>query len=220
MRVETFIVLGLLTCGAAVAGEADCGSLENSYGPYDYTNPVHRAENIPIVETAHLNADVRALRRGQTGTDPLGDLDYTLRAVPNHPAALDAVARYFINGGSAGRYWTAECYFDRAMRFKPDDGTVYLVYGVYLHRKKEFADAERQYLRALELLGESADAHYNIGLLYVDMDDLEKAKQHALKAYQLGYPLPGLKKRLREHGMWSAADDQAIAAAIAGPPGP
>lgn len=214
------IVLGFLTPSVTMAGELDCGSLENAYGPYDYTNAQHRAEKIPIVEVGHFNDDVRTLRKGQSGTDPLGDLDYTLRAVPNHHAALDAVARYFINGGTAGRYRTAECYFDRAIRFKPDDGTTYLIYGVYLHRKKQLAPAEQQYLRALELLGESADAHYDIALLYVDMGQWEKAKTHALKAYEFAHPLQGLKRRLREHGLWSAADDQAVAAAMTKPPAP
>jgi tetratricopeptide (TPR) repeat protein len=182
-------LLSACLCACTIqASEIDCGPLTNAYGPYDYTDMQHRAEKIPIVEGAHFNADVRTLRKGQSGVDPLGDIDYTLRAVPNHHPALDAVARYFAGGGN-----------------------VHLIYGVYLHRRKQFAEAEQEYLRALELLGESADAHYDLGLLYADQAEWDRAKTHAIAAYRLAHPLQGLKRRLLKKGVWSAADDRAVA---------
>lgn len=47
--------------------------------------------------------------------------------------------------------------------------------------------------------GESAEIHYFLGLLLVDLGDLDNAVEHARRAYELGYPLPGLKTKLRRH---------------------
>src|SRR4249919_1218189 len=116
------LLLGIVlaTTGIAHASEIDCGSLENAYGPYDYTNAYDRANKIPIVEGAHFQPEVEALIRSPTVGTLMGALDYTLRAVPNHHRALAAVARYALGGGSREKFYSAECYFDRAMRFKPD----------------------------------------------------------------------------------------------------
>jgi len=43
----------------------------------------------------------------------------------------------------------------------------------------------------------SAEIHYFLGIVYVDLKDLTAATRHADKAYALGYPLPGLKKKLK-----------------------
>ena len=75
---------------ASAVGEAACGPLETGgYGPYDYTNPIHFREKLPIVEGAHFDAGVESLRghlKKNAGTLD-GDLDYTLRAFPNHHRA-------------------------------------------------------------------------------------------------------------------------------------
>jgi Flp pilus assembly protein TadD len=210
----------LAAAPAAMADELTCGSLENGYGPWDYTNPEHRRLRIPVVDTYHLNADVENLRAGQSGTI-MADLDYTLRAVPNHHRALYAVSRYQLAGGDPEQFRTAECYFDRAMRFKPDDGMVYLIYAVHLEKKGQLEEAEKNYRKAIELMPESAEAHYNIGLHYVAVKNYEKALEHAHTAYRLGYPLPGLREKLRRAGKWTD-DPQAKtsshgAAAAAGP---
>jgi len=211
--VRGCLVALCLAAAAARADEIDCGSLQNAYGPYDYTNAEHRRDRIPIVEQGHFNTDVETLRKGISDIHIIGDLDYTLRAVPNHHRALATVSRFYLNGGHQGVYRSAECYFDRAMRFAPNDGDVYLLFGVYLHQRKKYDDAEKQYQRALELLENSADAHYDIALLYADMGRWDEAKREAIRAYQLGYPLEGLKNRLRRHGSWSKTDDLSLAVA-------
>ncbi|HPF26339.1 MAG TPA: hypothetical protein P5528_10385 [Steroidobacteraceae bacterium] len=221
MKYETTLLVILLSVSALTATDAtaqssmDCGSLENPYGPYDYTNGEHRVKYMPIVVGAHFNRDVQTLRKGQSTADPLGDLDYTLRAFPNHHPALDAVSRYFLQGGRAtGALYTAECYFDRAMRFKPDDGIVYLLYGTYLHRKKDLDAAARQYDRALGLLDDSPDAYYNYALLKADQGRWSEARKFAIEAYSLNHPLQGLKRKLQRNNAWSAADDEAVRVAI------
>jgi tetratricopeptide (TPR) repeat protein len=210
-------MLGSLWCAGTQAGEADCGSLRNAYGPYDYTNADHRANKIPIVEVAHFNSDVESLKRGQSSVWAMDDIHYVLRAVPNHQRALASMARYYLNGGQPRGYYSADCYFDRALRFKPEDGTVHLIYGTYLHRLKSYSLAEEQYRLALENLTESADANYDLGLLYADIGRWADAKQYAIVAYRLGYPLAALKHRLASRGLWSETDEAAIAVPITDP---
>jgi Flp pilus assembly protein TadD len=133
-----------------------------------------------------------------------GDLDYTLRAFPNHPRALWSMARLHIREKTthlAGATYSIDCWFDRAMRFSPTDPTVRYIYGMYLHRSGEIESALEQYKVALQLNDDNAEVHYNIALLYLERNELELATTHARRAYSMGFPLPGLKRKLREKGI-------------------
>lgn len=92
-RVIT-IFLFFLGIGSAWAAPP-CGDLANAYGPFDYTNPEHRSKNLGVVERFHFTLEVESLIRGKSSYI-WGDLDYTLRAFPNHHRALYAFARYEI----------------------------------------------------------------------------------------------------------------------------
>ncbi|MET0101179.1 MAG: hypothetical protein ABW078_05545 [Sedimenticola sp.] len=52
--------------------------------------------------------------------------------------------------------------------------------------------------------GDSAELHYFLGLAYLMLDDVKSAKKHADKAYTLGYPLPGLRNKLKKKGVYSS----------------
>ncbi len=205
-QARRLIAVCALLCvsGGAVAQEqrVGCGDLANAYGPYDYTDAVHRRDNLPIVEHFHFTESVESLRQGRSDTIA-GDLDYTLRAFPNHHRALHAMARYQIdNPRPDSRYYTADCYFDRAMRWRPEDAQVRMIYGIYLNKKGDRTAALAQYKSALALEPESPEINYNAGLLYVELKDYAAARTHAHKAYAAGYPLPGLRNRLKRLGAW------------------
>lgn len=199
------LIMSLLMILAAkpAAAEGLCGSLKNHYGPYDYTNPIHKEKYLPIVDTHHFTSEVESLK-GRVSTALWDDLDYTLRAFPNHHRALYAMARYqlIVHRPPNAQYRTAECYFERALEFKPDDAMVYLIYGAYLHRAGELQKALEKYQAAIKLHLDSAELDYNIGLLYVDLKQWELANKYAASAYQKGYPLPGLKDKLAALGKW------------------
>lgn len=182
---------------------AGCGNLTNAYGPFDYTDPVDFQEKLPIVEIAHFTPEVEALIKGTSSTLP-GDLDYTLRAFPNHHRALYAVARYWLRPDSPKdtAYRTAECYLERALAFRPDDGMVHMIYGIFLHEQGKLPKALNAYNEAVALVPNSAEAHYNLGLLYIDLHDNPSARAEAIKAYQLGYPLQGLRNKLEALEAW------------------
>ena len=112
-----------LATGAAHAqhGASACGGLANGYGPFDYR--IERNGRLPIVDGAHFTPQVEFLIKGDRGY--LGqDLDYTLRASPNHHRALASVANWGVRTKGAQPPTLprpVECYFDRAFRFQPDD---------------------------------------------------------------------------------------------------
>lgn len=130
----------------------------------------------------------------------IGNLDFSLRHSPNHHEALRLLIRYELNGGNLLSYPNARCYLDWARRFMPDDATVLLYGGNYFWKKGERERARAWYERALEIDADSADAHYNLGLLLVELKQYEKAREHARAAYGAGYPLPGLRNKLARVG--------------------
>lgn len=200
--------LWILTChGVDDASDLTvegCGSLANAYGPFDYTHPVYRKQNLRIVEVAHFTIEVETLVSGKSGY-LWEDLDYTLRAFPNHHRALRSMAMYQLKYPRPpdAQYRTAECYFDRALKLKVGDAEVYAIYGMYLHKKGEFAKALEKYQQAEKLKPKgSADRDYNIGLLYFDMKDYKRALAYAKKADDRQYAFDELRDKLKSVNEW------------------
>lgn len=193
-------------------GSPPCGDLENHFGPYDYREASEDLKK--LVERPHFPSKVENLIGGHTSMTPMGDINYTLRVFPNHARALNAVSKYEIKKQQQAREGdrpynpesegglTAECYFDRAMRWRPNDPDVYLVYGIHLYRLGRLDRALAAYKASERIRPNSSDLQYNMGLLYFDLKQYALAKEHAKKAYQLGYPLPGLRKKLASVGEW------------------
>ena len=101
---------------------------------------------------------------------------------------------------------SAECYFDRAIRWAPQDPNVHMIYGYYQNKVGHPDAAIQSYQTALSLAYDNAEAHYNIGLLYADLKDYPNSRKHAKIAYDLGFPLPGLMRKLQRAGEWQAAE--------------
>lgn len=64
-----------------------CGSLNNSFGPFDYRYKTSVKTELgdahSMVEGAHFTPQIEQLIRGKTAVEPGPDIDYTLRAFPN-----------------------------------------------------------------------------------------------------------------------------------------
>jgi predicted Zn-dependent protease len=201
MRPFERLLLTVILAFPAVAIAQGCGSLANSYGPFDYRTSKDRLE---IVEGAHFTSDVETLRAGATSS-VAGDIDYTLRASPNHHRALNAMVNLSVRVQKAkppGAHYTVDCYFERAFRFAPDDGLVRLIYGVYLSRINRNREAIKVFEDAKKYEANNANVYYNLGLAYLDVKDYPNALENAQTAYRLGAPLPGLRARLKAAGQW------------------
>ena len=157
-----------------------------------------------MVEAYHFTQSVENLVSGSSGKVG-GDLDYTLRAFPNHHRALVAIAKLSIKEKTskpAGANYSVQCYFDRAIRFKPTDPIVRMVYGNHLLKVGQVDQATEQLREAHNLQPDNPTINYNLGLLYMQRKNYEEARNYAKKAYELGFPLPGLKNQLIQAGKW------------------
>ncbi|MGH8218554.1 MAG: tetratricopeptide repeat protein [Steroidobacteraceae bacterium] len=215
----TVLSFGSLAAAQVVPG---CGTLRNAFGPFDYRDPAAWSDPDALhkVESFHYTEDVASLLHGNTGS-LIEDLDYTLRAFPNHYRALQTLERYAFENGKFLPDRPAECYFKRAVAFRPDDAGARVIYGNYLlgctsvknpltrltlqcagYDHPGFMDrrvldaAKAQYNAALRIDPTSPDVNYSVALYYLAIGDLATAKRLAKVAYDAGYPLTGLKKKL------------------------
>lgn len=189
--------------GTTLSGVPCWGSSTDSR--FDYISERNR---IGIVEKFHFYREIEQLTMHDGRLD--NDLDYTLRSIPNHHRALWARARWYMrslkNENKRDQLQRKErlregnpppeCYFNRAKLFNPRDGMVSAIYGVYLHKRDAHEAALTEYKRAEEIIPQYAELIYNMGLLYLDIGNLDKAREYADKASALGHPLKGLRRRL------------------------
>lgn len=150
----------------------------------------------------HTGPALERMSKGEFSRQVMADLDFTLRYWPNHANALLALLRYDLSGGRPHEFLPAPCYFVRARLFAPMDPSVELIEGTYLYKKGQLAESQQAFQRALDLDPLSAEAHYNLGLTMFTLKNFSGARQHAIEAYRLGYPLPGLKDKLKAAGEW------------------
>jgi Flp pilus assembly protein TadD len=200
LRRRYWLLASLLLCSrlhAAVNLEIPgCGNLAFGFGPFDYRTA--QPAQIDVVERYHFTTQVESLRAGLSSSYVVNDLDYALRALPNHPRALAAMVRYDLAGGkfTSVEMGGAECYLRRALALAPDDAAVFLLYGNYLFKSGHADRADEMYASAVRLNPDSAEIAYNAGLYHVSRGDLDKAEALAKVAYDMGYPLPGLRNKL------------------------
>lgn len=192
-----------------------CGTLSSigQYGPYDARTDL---DKLQIVLTPHFPPVVEALLRGDSQRYPGADIDYTLRAIPNYHRALLAMMRLGEKEKTDKprdvRY-TVECWFQRAVAFRPDDAVVRMLYSTYLNSKSRFPEAISQLEIATGYAKDNAFTHYNIGLHYFDMKNYDRALFQAHRAMALGFQKVELKNQLQRIGKWSEPVETPVAPA-------
>ena len=181
-----------------------CGDpFRNHFGPFDYNTATQPQRD--IVERFHFTEQVATLRRGQSTFNIGADIAYTLRVFPNHPRALMSMASLAQREKKerpVGSEYTLSCWFERAIRFRPEDPAVRMAYGIALSKESKYPAALEQFLKAFELSPNNANIQYNLGLTYFELKDYGNALKHAKSAYQLGFPLLGLRNRLESVNEW------------------
>lgn len=219
---NTLAVLALIGLAHPISARADvmeCGVLKNyqDIGPWDYADP---SSNVPTgadpmghvkrVENVHFTPEMQLLDLKRFSIERLtGEIHYTLRALPNHPVALMAISRLErMAGGKLPQRGitpftpkiTADCFFDRAIRFRPRDKMVRMVHGMHLHQRGKLKEALAEYELAHSLGEDGPNLNYNLGLLYAELNDWDKAYDYGEKAQRGGFMLPGLRNRLEKAG--------------------
>lgn len=108
---------------------------------------------------------------------------------------LGTVARAQNNPEAAQRY------FEIARKTHPDYPGGYQGLALLLedqHKNLAARDILLEGNKATD--GKSPEIHYFLGLVYLKLKDLDDAAVHAKLAYELGYPLPGLRQQLEAAG--------------------
>lgn len=204
----------LLMPMATLAQSSACGTLANAYGPFDYRK--ERNGMLRIVEGAHFTPEVEMLVRGRSGYLG-GDLDYTLRAAPNHHRALSSMARLAEREKSSqpsNMRYSVDCWFDRGIRFAPDDYVVRFLYAQYLRRNNRTAEAEAQ-LSAVQAANPREGLTWlNLALMLTDLARWPAARDAAERARSLGIERDPLTQRLAAAGH-PMRDPENLAAAAA-----
>ncbi|MCQ8103101.1 hypothetical protein NP590_03185 [Methylomonas sp. SURF-2] len=217
MKILAILITTLIPTVTAAANSAPwvgqtlqglpCTGGAQGYGPFDYTK-LEDKQNLPIVEHSHFSADVENHIKGIGGYVP-ADLDYTLRAFPNHHRALLSVIRYKFK--LTNKLLTenrellspVECYLQRAIKFSPQDSASYALYGYYLHKIGHLTESSTIYQKALEIDNDNPKIAYSLSLLLIDMKEYERALKYAKIAYKNKKTPESLKLKLKNIGIWT-----------------
>ncbi len=80
---------------------------------------------------------------------------------------------------------------------QPKNDLAYSAAATFYGKMDRFSEARQVLLRGNEATeGKSAEIQYNLGLVSLELGAIEDARRYADSAYDLGYPLPGLRARL------------------------
>ncbi|WP_405237848.1 hypothetical protein [Lentisalinibacter orientalis] len=160
----------------------------------------------------HFNNEVFRLKYGMTSDNPSSDIAYTCRPFANQHPAPDAIARVHRLHQTEKLLeveYSLSRHFEQAKGMAPGDPTTLMPYGNHLFRTGRFDQSETSFQVALDLPPEPTKFHYNLDSLYFRYGGVQSAQDHAVRAYELGFPLPGLRRKLIEAGQWpSNADDE------------
>lgn len=182
--------------------ERECGTLEWNYGPIDYRTASQDQKN--RIERPHFPPGVETLTKQATA--PFGaDLRYTLSSFPNHPRALMTMDRLVDKerrDPPQGAEYKLECWYERALRYKPDDHVPRLLYVNFLIRHKRAEEASQHLAYVAETTKDNPFAQFNVGMLYADMKDFDKALVQAHRIIALGFERRELRERLTAAGKW------------------
>jgi Tfp pilus assembly protein PilF len=114
-------------------------------------------------EALHLMAGIM-LKRGKL-TEARGWLEAAVQEDPSYVEALSNVGSVYVRV----RNWeAADEALTKATRLAPGFAAAWLNLGGAQRGSKRFADAERSWKKALELDERMAEAHYNLGIMYLE----------------------------------------------------
>lgn len=226
-RLTMALVFGCAASAAqAQIDMAGCAPVQRGAEfPFDYNDAGKRAKFLKTVEGIHFTRPVETLTRGATAVHPFHDIAYTLNQIPNHPRALQALLRLAAREKAThiqGSSISVECFVKRAIDFAPDDLVPQMILAQYYAAQGKQEAALALLLEAEKKAPDNPNLAYNIGLLQADLKRYDSALTYAHRAYLGGFPLPGLRDKLKRAGAWrepvpAAAQPAAGAAAEAKP---
>jgi tetratricopeptide (TPR) repeat protein len=207
-----------LVCAAPSFGETQTPaiSLDESCGPAPPGHPVKGRRDYRLMSSNakdlrdlkyhgyfHIEPAQKQLRAGKNlSWQVMNNLHFVLHKVPNDHRALHLLIEWDKSGGKDSDYASPGCYLTWARQFAPDDTMVWTLGGQYFYQNKNLDLARQWWEQAVVLAPGNIDVHYNLGLLMFEQRRYPDARIHAQTAYAAGYPLPGLREKLKKAGEW------------------
>jgi len=179
--------------------------------PQDYRSATAHWKG--MVEGAHFESHYEAYLAGfmlvqgahKHGEYVTAGFEYTLWGFPNHPRALAAIEQLSYRDHKTDQLpkmqFKVWCYFQRAVKWYPDDPMPHAIYAYYLARRDRRSEALFEIWRAEQLDPGTVDVSLYLAFAYIKLNEFEKAAVYAKKAYAQGYPLPWLRQRLAKEGI-------------------
>lgn len=192
---------------AGLAAQSPCGNpFVNHFGPWDYRSA--RKADREIVERRHFTMGIQTMTKPENTMmhDMAQDVAYTLNVFPNHHQALlvmEKLAQRHRQDPPPGSGHSIDCWYERAVRFTPNDAVVRLMFARHLARTQRQEAALAQIAVATELAQDNPITHYSIGLIHFELGRHEQALRQAHIAEKLGWPIDGLKQQLMAAGRWA-----------------
>lgn len=203
LMLGTMLLVATFAAPLARAQSTTCPQIVlTDEGPFDY-----RVKHPRVIkmEGYHFTPKVEALIIGESEVSIANDLEFVLRYAPNHHRVLLALTRYADREKSdmpGTSKFTVDCHFQRAIRFRPDDSIVRVMYGLHLLKHKRDKEGFQQLEVASVQQADNPLSQLNIGLVYLETGHYDRALEQAHKLQRLGFDRPELKDELVKLGKW------------------
>lgn len=142
------------------------------------------AASYPALPEAHFAVAQVALPAGQMQR-ALGALDEALRLRPNWEAAALLKAQTLMQKENEQ---AAQAFLEAYLKAYPAAREVRLAYAKQLARSGRFVESRNEFERLAREMPDSPDAHFTLGLVAMQTNDLASARAALYKALELGHP--------------------------------
>lgn len=172
-------------------------------GEDTFTHVHHYCAGVTWLNRA--NQEVVSSERLKFYRNAISEISYVLERVDHRqPIASGIIIKIAQAYEGINELSIAEKFYREAVDLHKDNGSAYASLANFLRKNKRFNEAKKILLDG-DFLTEETSMDINIVMahLLIDMGDNVQAAVYAKKGYKMGYPLPGLKKKLEDLKLWS-----------------
>jgi hypothetical protein len=170
-------------------------------GEFVWNNMHHYCAGLAFQFRARLELDPD--KRRQFLDRAAKEVDYTYRKLqPGMPLYTTTAVAMGSIAADKGQTKRAVGYLEAAIQAQPQEASAYIALAAVYQRQKRYTQARTTLLAGDEATGgESAEIAYYLGMVSLELGDQAQAVEYARKAYAMGYPLPGLRRRIEAAGL-------------------
>lgn len=170
-------------------------------GEYVWNNMHHYCAGVAFQFRARTEMDPG--KRTQYLDRAAKEVDYTFRKLePGMPLYTTTAVAMGSIAADRGQTQRAIGFIEAAISAQPSDASAYVALASVYQRQKQYREARTTLLKGdAATNGESAEIAYYLGMVSLALGDQDAAATYARKAYGMGYPLPGLRRKLEAAGV-------------------